>query len=94
VGYRLLCAADWAALVVICENLLMQPEKVAELPGVKEDRKLPRVLTLEEQIKKLRETGLTVLLAEQNVRSALRLGDRGYIIDNGQIRYQGSIEEL
>jgi branched-chain amino acid transport system ATP-binding protein len=28
------------------------------------------------------------------VRSALRLGDRGYIIDNGQIRYQGSIEEL
>ena len=81
-------------MVVICENLLMQPEKVAELLGVKEDRKLPRVLTLEEQIKKLRETGLTVLLAEQNVRSALRLGDRGYIIDNGQIRYQGSIEEL
>jgi branched-chain amino acid transport system ATP-binding protein len=52
------------------------------------------VLSLEEQIKKLREAGLTVLLAEQNVRSALRLGDRGYIIDNGQIRYQGSIEEL
>jgi len=52
------------------------------------------VRALEEQIKKLRETGLTVLLAEQNVRSALRLGDRGYIIDNGQIRYQGSIEEL
>ena len=52
------------------------------------------VQALEEQIKKLRETGLTVLLAEQNVRSALRLGDRGYIIDNGQICYQGSIEEL
>jgi branched-chain amino acid transport system ATP-binding protein len=52
------------------------------------------VRALEEQIKKLKETGLTVLLAEQNVRSALRLGDRGYIIDNGQIRYQGSIEEL
>jgi branched-chain amino acid transport system ATP-binding protein len=52
------------------------------------------VRALEEQIKKWRETGLTVLLAEQNVRSALRLGDRGYIIDNGQIHYQGSIEEL
>lgn len=52
------------------------------------------VHALEEQIKKLRETGLTVLLAEQNVRSALRLSDRGYIIDDGQIRYQGSIEEL
>jgi branched-chain amino acid transport system ATP-binding protein len=52
------------------------------------------VRSLEEQIKKLRENGLTVLLAEQNVKSALRLSDRGYIIDNGQIRYRGSIEEL
>lgn len=52
------------------------------------------VRVLEAQIRKLKELGLTVLLAEQNVRSALRLSDRGYIIDNGQIRYQGSIEEL
>lgn len=52
------------------------------------------VRALEAQIRKLREAGLTVLLAEQNMRSALRLSDRGYIIDNGQIRYQGSIEEL
>jgi branched-chain amino acid transport system ATP-binding protein len=52
------------------------------------------VYALEEQIKRLREVGLTVLLAEQNVRSALRLSDRGYIIDDGHIRYQGTIEEL
>ena len=52
------------------------------------------VRSLEGQIKKLRDAGLTVLLAEQNVKSALRLSGRGYIIDNGQIRYQGSIEEL
>ncbi len=52
------------------------------------------VRMLEGQIKKLKETGLTVLLAEQNVRSALKLSDRGYIIDDGHIRYQGSIEEL
>lgn len=52
------------------------------------------VHALEGQIKKLREIGLTVLLAEQHVRSTLRISDRGYIIDNGQIRYHGSIEEL
>jgi branched-chain amino acid transport system ATP-binding protein len=52
------------------------------------------VKALEEQIRKLRDEGLTMLLAEQNVRSALRLSDRGYIIDNGAIRYQGSIKEL
>jgi len=49
---------------------------------------------LEDQIRKLKKVGLTVLLAEQNVRSALRLIDHGYIIDNGQIRYQGSVGEL
>jgi branched-chain amino acid transport system ATP-binding protein len=52
------------------------------------------VHALEDQIGKLREAGLTVLVAEQNVRSTLRISDRGYIIDNGQIRYQGSIEQL
>ena len=52
------------------------------------------IKTLEDQIMKLKQAGLTVLLAEQNVRSALRLSDRGYIIDNGVIRYQGSIKEL
>ena len=52
------------------------------------------VHALEGQIRKLREAGITVLLAEQNVRSTLRLSDRGYIIDNGQICYHGSIEEL
>jgi branched-chain amino acid transport system ATP-binding protein len=52
------------------------------------------ILAIEDQIKKLREVGLTVLIAEQNVRSTLRISDRSYIIDNGQIRYHGSIEEL
>ena len=36
----------------------------------------------------------TVLLAEQNVKSALRLSDRGFIIDEGGIRYQGTIGEI
>jgi len=49
---------------------------------------------LEAQIVKLKEAGLTVLLAEQNLDVALRLSDRGYVIDNGVIRYEGSIEDL
>jgi branched-chain amino acid transport system ATP-binding protein len=52
------------------------------------------VNTLEDQILALRNTGLTVLLAEQNQKSALKLSDRGYIVDNGVIRYQASIAEL
>ncbi len=52
------------------------------------------VQLLEEQIRTLRNNGLTVLLAEQNQKVALGLSDRGYIIDNGVIRYEGSIEDL
>ncbi len=49
---------------------------------------------LEEQIHQLKEGGLTVLLAEQNLEVALRLSDRAYVIDNGTIRYHGTREDL
>ncbi|MFH0995103.1 MAG: ABC transporter ATP-binding protein [Pseudomonadota bacterium] len=52
------------------------------------------VKLLEQQIRKLKDTGLTVLLAEQNQNIALRLSDRGYVIDNGVIRFGGTIQEL
>jgi len=52
------------------------------------------VKLLAEQIAALKSTGLTVLLAEQNQEVALGLADRGYIIDNGVIRFSGSIEDL
>lgn len=49
---------------------------------------------LEERILELKKDGLTILLAEQNQKTALRLSDRGYILDNGVIKYSGTIEEL
>jgi len=52
------------------------------------------VRLLEDQIAALRDRGLTVLLAEQNQKAALDLSDRGYVIDNGTIRYHGSIQDL
>jgi branched-chain amino acid transport system ATP-binding protein len=49
---------------------------------------------LEEQILKLREAGISILLSEQNVKSAVKLIDRVYVIDNGRIRYDGTAAEL
>jgi branched-chain amino acid transport system ATP-binding protein len=49
---------------------------------------------LAEQIMRLKQGGLTVLLAEQNQTVALRLADRGYVIDDGAIRYHGTRREL
>jgi branched-chain amino acid transport system ATP-binding protein len=42
----------------------------------------------------LKRDGTTVLLSEQNVKFSLKHSDRAYIVDNGHIKYQGTIEEL
>jgi branched-chain amino acid transport system ATP-binding protein len=45
-------------------------------------------------VRKLKEEGLTVLLVEQNVREALDLADRGYVLQTGRIVGEGSGKEL
>ena len=47
-----------------------------------------------ETIRKLKEEGITILLVEQNVREALDLADRGYVLQTGRIVGQGSGQEL
>jgi branched-chain amino acid transport system ATP-binding protein len=42
----------------------------------------------------MKSGGLTVLLVEQNARAALRLADRGYVIETGQIVLEGTSREL
>jgi branched-chain amino acid transport system ATP-binding protein len=42
----------------------------------------------------LRDQGLTVLVAEQQVPLAMAFSDRGYVLENGQIQIQGTSEEL
>lgn len=42
----------------------------------------------------LREQGTTILLVEQNARAALRLANRGYVLEIGKIVLEGSGEEL
>ncbi len=47
-----------------------------------------------EMITKLRENGLSILLVEQNIRSALKIADRGYVLENGKITLGGTGEFL
>ena len=47
-----------------------------------------------DQVRKLREEGLTILLTEQNALFAMGISDRSYVIDKGTIVYEGSIKEL
>ncbi|HET7874157.1 MAG TPA: ABC transporter ATP-binding protein [Methylomirabilota bacterium] len=52
------------------------------------------VRVLVEQIAALKREGLTILLSEQNLKFAARLADRAYIIEKGQIRWEGPMERL
>jgi len=45
-------------------------------------------------IEQLRKDGVTVFLVEQNANQALKLADRGYVLENGRIVMQGSGEQL
>ena len=47
------------------------------------------VETLRVQLGRLKASGLTIVLAEQNVRFVSDLGDRVYILEKGMVRYQG-----
>ena len=69
----------------------------------------PRCLTLDEPsvglapnlvaqvlqaITAIRDTGVTVLIVEQNAHQALAISDRAYVIENGSITLEGSGAEL
>ncbi|NPA93039.1 MAG: ABC transporter ATP-binding protein [Chloroflexi bacterium] len=47
------------------------------------------VLQLFESLKKLRDTGITVLLVEQNVKMALAVTDYAYVLSEGRIEIEG-----
>jgi ABC-type branched-subunit amino acid transport system ATPase component len=69
----------------------------------------PRVLMLDEpslglspkfvdivfdKILEMRETGMTLVLVEQNAARALEISDRGYVLELGQNRFQGTGQGL
>ena len=47
-----------------------------------------------EMIKEINQQGVTILLVEQNVRAALELAHRAYVIENGRIVGQGTGKDL
>lgn len=68
-------------------NLLMLDEPSLGL--------MPKLVTeVFKTISILKEEGHTILLVEQNVREALELADRGYILQTGRTIYSGQGKEL
>jgi branched-chain amino acid transport system ATP-binding protein len=47
-----------------------------------------------EHVKKIKESGVTVLMVEQNAKAALKVSDRGIILSDGKLRLEGAADEL
>jgi branched-chain amino acid transport system ATP-binding protein len=45
-------------------------------------------------ISRLKETGVTILLVEQNARKALEIADRAYVMETGRVILAGDAREL
>ena len=45
-------------------------------------------------IREINEQGVTILLVEQNARAALKLADKGYVLETGNIVLEGTAEQL
>jgi branched-chain amino acid transport system ATP-binding protein len=74
------------ALMSRPELLLMDEPSLGLAPTI--------VTKLYEKIKELRENGVTILLVEQNVRNALEISDRTYVLESGRITLSGDSKEL
>jgi branched-chain amino acid transport system ATP-binding protein len=45
-------------------------------------------------IEEIRRQGVTVLMVEQNAALALRMADRGYVMENGRVALEGRARDL
>jgi branched-chain amino acid transport system ATP-binding protein len=81
---QMLCVAS--ALMSNPELLLLDEPTIGLSPVV--------IDAMGEQIQKLKTEGMSILIAEQNIKFAMEMGNRFYIIDTGEVRFHGTLEEL
>ncbi|MHB0856762.1 MAG: ABC transporter ATP-binding protein [Anaerolineae bacterium] len=74
------------ALMASPELLLLDEPSIGLAPNLV--REILQLLT------RLRAEGLTILLVEQDAHAALRVADRGYVLETGRIAMEGTAREL
>ncbi|ELZ98560.1 ABC transporter ATP-binding protein [Haloferax sulfurifontis] len=74
------------ALVMEPEVLLIDEPSAGLAPNI--------VQSVFEDVKKVNELGTAVLMVEQNAREGLGISDRGYVLDQGTVAYEGDAAGL
>jgi branched-chain amino acid transport system ATP-binding protein len=55
----------------------------------------PKIIeTVQEQIEKLKHSGLSIILAEQNLEVVLCLADQVHILEKGEIKFSGGVDDI
>ena len=55
----------------------------------------PQIIqSVERAVERISDTGTTILLIEQNAAAAIKIADRAYIVDQGEIVFDGTADEL
>ncbi len=80
-------------MLTIARTLMTNPE-VLLLDEPSEGLAPLVVSLLADMILRIREEGVTVLLAEQNLHFCAKVADRGYVIDKGSVKYEGPMSDL
>ena len=73
--------------LMIKPSVLMLDEPTAGVAPIVMDELFNHIL-------KVRETGVAILMVEQNARQALTIADRGYVLVTGENKFSGSGKEL
>ena len=76
-----------ARALITSPNLLLLDELSAGLSPV-------AINEVFSSIKEINDSGVSILLVEQNAKRALAFSDRGYVLDQGRNAYQGNGEDL
>ena len=80
-------------ILAICRALMSRPRLLMlDEPSM---GLAPRMVSqVYDILRELKDEGTTLLLIEQNARAALKLADRGYVLETGRIILDGSAAEL
>jgi branched-chain amino acid transport system ATP-binding protein len=79
-------------MLAIGRGLMINPELLLDEPS---DGLAPMVLhDIADIVVQLQKQGLSILLVEQNIKMALKIASRAYVLNKGQVAWEGSAEEL
>jgi len=80
-------------MVAMGRALMLDPELLLlDEPSAALAPKLAQMIF--EQIRAINETGIAILIVEQNAKESLKLADRGYVLASGEKRFEDTGENL